>query len=415
MEMVMKKISAMICMLLVVFSLSAVYITAAAGDDLYIIDKRSGEVLARITDGKVFSVGHDDPGMGYPVETYEETIRKYGLIADIGARFTVNSVYLSLDIAAGPDANENVLQELIGNDASITVRFLDAYGFLLGEEGICLSEADLVYDGDGKASALSIDAVRDGSATLRNLADSIDFTYSFSSAVTPADSFFETRFSVPDWLRHTYYDFEEESIVSFTADDIIWESLDEEDPETVSVKDDIEEVKREFYRDEGELPGSWLFSEEIYGDYAYGLTLYWDDSVFYRTDNPYIVNSIYEYRPDEIDPLLRTDYRNDIAVPEWLIGTWEYGTGVRVVFTENDIVIDDVSYADSASERTIDAYLENGAFSPYAVSEYDDDVYTLVLGGAETTARRTEDPDVIEVSGALVPAGDIITLAKLDE
>lgn len=48
MEGIKRKVIAIIIMLSVAFSLSAVYITAVAGDDDYIIDKCSGEVLTRV-------------------------------------------------------------------------------------------------------------------------------------------------------------------------------------------------------------------------------------------------------------------------------------------------------------------------------------------------------------------------------
>ena len=405
----MKKFVVIIIIYMGVFSLSAAYVTAVAGDDVYIIDERSGEVLWRIREGEMFSVGYGTSGNEYPMKTISSDIPKYEINVDIEAKFTEENVYLHMEISPNYWAYDYVLEELVDEGAVIIPRFFDSDGFFLGEEELNLSGAVNVRNSDDDIVMLTVDKIADGSEALMELVDNIDFVYRIGSSVTPSDLYFATTLTIPEWLQHSYYCFEEDGILNFSLNDIVGESLDGSWP-VDSIADNVTEEKRWAYQSEGIEPEDY-FRQEVSDD-SFALILDEDVMEFHRTDNPYLVEL--NYGDDYSYPMLRTDYRCVLDdIPLWLIGSWSYCDEEIVEITENDIVIDGKSLTDELANATIETYIAIGEVITYIDTESSDNSFTLRIGELNTIVTMTANPDVIEVSGALVQGDGVATLTRI--
>lgn len=407
-----KKLLAIAIILLAALSLSAAYITTVVGEDVYIIDERTGDILSRIRDGEIFDVGYgSDDANEYPMKTYSGRLTKYALKVDIRTKFTDENVYIHTDISTEYGAYDDVLEEFSDEGSEIFVRFFDSDNFFLGEKEIDFSDAVHIWNEYDEVVRLSVDTIAEGSENLVNLVDYIDFTYRIGSGVTPSDTYFATKLSVPEWLQNSYYSAEDNAILHFSPTDISSEPLDGS-AQWSYFSDEITDGKRDAYRYDGIEPDDY-FSESFYSDSYW---IFYGDNLmeFYPTDNPYIVDMAYDYG-FEYYPLLRSDYRVSIDIPKWLIGSWSYNESGMVVISESDIIINGSSMFDKASSATIASYLDTGVVDSYLDAELDDDSFTIYFGEFPIIITQTNDPLVVEVSGFMVPGGGILTLTKTNE
>ena len=135
-----KKLLAVAIILLSALSLSAAYITTVVGEDVYIIDERTGDILSRIRDGEIFEVGYGSYKNEYPIKTYSGRLTKYALKVDIRTKFTDENVYIHTDISTEYGAYDDVLEEFSDERSVIFVRFFDSHNFFLGEKEIDKAE-----------------------------------------------------------------------------------------------------------------------------------------------------------------------------------------------------------------------------------------------------------------------------------
>ena len=406
-----KKLLAIAVILLAALSLSAAYITTVVGEDVYIIDERTGDILSRIRDGEIFDVGYGSYKDEYPIETYSGMLAKYALKVDVRTKFSKENVYLHADVSTEYGAYDDVLEEFSDEGSMIYIRFFDSDDFFLGSEEVYFSDAVHIWDENNNIVRLSVDKIAEGSENLVNLIDYIDFTYRIGSGVTPSDTYFATKLSVPEWLQNSYYSAEDNAILHFSPTDISSEPLDGS-VQWSYLSDEITEGKRDAYRYDGIEPDDYFF-ESFYDDSYH---IYHGDNMidFYKTANPYVVDMFYDY-DFECYPLLRTDYRASIDIPDWLIGSWSYGESGVVKVSETDIVIDDISVVEDATKATIETYLAVGIVDPYLETEIGEDSLTIYIDGMPTTVSKTDDPFVVEVSGLMVPGDEILTLTKTTE
>lgn len=406
-----KKLLAVAVILLAALSLSAAYITTVVGEDVYIIDERTGDILSRIRDGAIFEVGYGTYKNEYPIETYSGRLAKYALRVDIRAKFSKENVYLRADVSTEYGAYKDVLEEFSDEGSMISIRFFDSDDFFLGEKEIDFSDAVHFWNEYDEVVRLSVDKIAEGSENLVNLIDHIDFTYRIGSGVTPSDTYFATKLSVPEWLQYSYYSADDNAILHFSQTDISSEPLSGSTQWTY-FSDEITDGKRDAYRYDGIEPEDYFF-ESFYDDSYH---IYHGDNMidFYKTTNPYVVDVAYDY-DIEYYPLLRTDYRASIDIPDWLIGVWSYGASGVVEVSETDIVIDGKSLVDEATKATVETYLAIGIVDPYLDTERGEDSFTIYIDGMPTTVSKTDDPLVVEVSGLMVPDNEVLTLTKTNE
>ena len=407
-----KKLLAIAVILLSALSLSAAYITTVVGEDVYIIDERTGDILSRIRDGEIFDVGYGSYKNEYPIETYSGRLAKYALKVDVRAKFSKENVYLRADVSTEYGAYEDVLEEFSDEGSMISIRFFDSDDFFLGSEDVYFSDAVHIWDDkNNNVVRLSVDKIAEGSENLVNLIDYIDFTYRIGSGVTPSDTYFATKLSVPEWLQNSYYSAEDNAILHFSPTDISSEPLDGS-VQWSYLSDEITDGKRDAYRYDGIEPDDY-FSETFYSDSYW---IFYGDNLmeFYPTDNPYVVDMAYDYG-FEYYPLLRTDYRVSIDIPDWLIGSWSYNESGTVEISESDIIIDGSSMFDKASSATIASYLDTGVVDSYLDAELGEGSFTVYFGEFPIIITQTNDPLVVEVSGYMVPDNEVLTLTKTVE
>lgn len=406
-----KKLLAIAVILLAALSLSAAYITTVVGEDVYIIDERTGDILSRIRDGEIFDVGYGSYKDEYPIETYSGRLAKYALKVDIRAKFSKENVYLHADVSTEYGAYKDVLEEFSDEGSMISIRFFDSDNFFLGSEDVYFSDAVHIWDDkNNNIVRLSVDKIAEGSENLVNLVDYIDFTYRIGSGVTPSDTYFATKLSVPEWIQGSYYDALDNAILHFTPTDISSEPI-EGMGQWFYFSNEITNEKRDAYRYDGIEPDEYFFESLYDGTYR----IFHGDYLmeFYPTDNPYVVDMAYDY--DDHYQLLRTDYRVSIDIPDWLVGSWSYGESGVVEVSKTDIVIDGTSVVDDATKATIETYLAVGLVDPYIDTEMGEDSFTIYIDGMPTTVSKTDDPLVIEVSGYMVPDNEVLTLTKTVE
>lgn len=407
-----KKLLAVAVILLSALSLPAAYITTVVGEDVYIIDERTGDILSRIRDGEIFDVGYGSDGANeYPIKTYSGRLNKYALKVDIRTKFTDENVYIHTDISTEYGAYDDVLEEFSDEGSVITVRLFDSDNFFLGEEDIDFSDAVHVWNEYDEIVRLSVDMIAESSANLLSLVDHIDFTYRIGSGVTPSDMYFATKLSVPEWLQNSYYCADDNVILHFSPTDISSEPLDGSE-QWFYLSDEITNGKRDAYRYDGIEPNDY-FSESFYSD-SYWIFHGENLMEFYQTDNPYVVDTAYDYG-FEYYPLLRTDYRASIDIPDWLVGSWSYGESGKVEVSEADIVVDGKSLVDESTNATIETYLAVGIVDPYLDTEISEDSFTIYIDEMPTTVTQTDNPLVVEVSGFMVPDNEVLKLTKTVE
>lgn len=405
-----RKLVAVAILLFAALSLSAAYVTAVAGNDIYIIDEQTGRVINHIKDGEV--VDSSSVHVDYPMITFSESISKYALNFNVRAKFSDDNIYLHFDICTEEGANNDVLEELMDEGTMITIRFFDKDRFLLRTEELNLSVADQIRNADNDIVRLTDDWITNGSEVLLDLVDHMDLIYDMGWDVTPADTFFMTILSTPKWIQHSYY-VEDGSVFHFYPTDILVEYVEDDKRSSLWYSEIITEEKRDYYEYYGIEPDVY-FHDESYGDVY---KLIFDDYFiersisFYPTESPYIIEVGYD-NEEERYPLLRTDYRATIEIPDWLIGSWSYGESGMVEVSETDIVIDGTSVVDDATEATVETYLAIGIVDPYLETEIGEDSFTIYIDEMPTTVSKTNDPLVIEVSGFMVPDNEVLTLTK---
>ena len=408
-----RKLIAVAVLLFAALSLSAAYVTAVAGNDIYIIDEQTGNVVKHIKDGTVVDINSSH--VEYPLITFSESISKYALNFNVRAKFSNENIYLHFDIYTEEGAYKDVLEELMDEGTTITIRFFDKDGFLLRIEELNLTVADPIWNADNNIVRLTDDWITNGSEALFNLVDHMDLIYDIGWDVTPADTFFTTILSTPEWIQYSYY-VEDGSVFHFYPTDILVEYVEDDKRSSLWYSEIITEEKRDYYKYYGIEPDVY-FHDESYGDVY---KLIFDDYFiersisFYSTDSPYIIEVGYDDEEEQY-PLLRTDYRVSIDIPDWLIGSWSYGESGVVEVSETDIVIDGTSVVDDATKATVETYLAIGIVDPYLETEIGEDSFTIYIDGMPTTVSKTEDPLVVEVSGLMAPDVGVLTLTKTNE
>ena len=328
----MRRLLSAIAVLIIALPLSASYITAAVGNELYIIDDKTGDAIWRIEDGKRYPVKDGSAEKeDYPVLSTTGNFSKYDLDYDLKAKFTDSSIYVHFEISKGEKAMDPVIDEMIDSTSFFYLSCYDKDGFLLTKEKITLDGVTKLVDDYDNPTGLYVDKEFNGSADIRKLADYIRCTYSISGDITPA----VLLLNIPYWLTGSWssnYD-----TFKFTGNDLIYN--DE------SIRTEAAEWMR---NGEEDIIHDLLTAE------SYEIVLDTDSIKFTKTDNPdlILVNDV----GDEYF-ILRDGAELTLEpfdeIPEWLIGDWEIlGEDEAISFTDNDMLTEIYS-----------------AYGPYALKE----------------------------------------------
>lgn len=408
----MRRLLSAIAVLIIALPLSASYITAAVGNELYIIDDKTGDTIWRIEDGKRYPVKDGSTeDEDFPVLSVTGNLSKYDLDYDLKAKFTDSSIYVHFEISKGEKAMDPVIDEMIDSTSFFYLSCYDKDGFLLTKEKITLDGVTKLVDDYDNPTGLYVDKEFNGSADIRKLADYIRCTYSISGDITPA----VLLLNIPYWLTGSWssnYD-----TFKFTGNDLIYN--DE------SIRTEAAEWMR---NGEEDIIHDLLTAE------SYEIVLDTDSIKFTKTDNPdlILVNDV----GDEYF-ILRDGAELTLEpfdeIPEWLIGDWEIlGEDEAISFTDNDMLTEIYSaygpyslkegfsyyYLDSAGKATISDSLSADTYSIAFEDESETGNLSFTKSSIDdfviVNALSVYDGDFVTESALLVRPGSI-SKATLDE
>ena len=205
--------------------------------------------------------------------------------------------------------------------------------------------------------------------------------------------------STPEWLQGCWIDSEYDKIILITEDDIFIEGQ--------SLRNSVAYYGSD-YKAYGYDPVDFM-AKEISDE---SFLIFYDGSsvIFRKTANPHLI-MCHEDRYTSILYRYETAHSLDMAIPGWLQGAWKAGGGYAFV-TDKDIFIFEIGSdrgVFALSEDLLSGSLFNVGqavfYMPMASFDSTDDAYTISFGNQIGTVSRTDDPDVLEVSGELF--GDV--------
>ncbi|MBO8436843.1 MAG: hypothetical protein IAA97_07695 [Spirochaetes bacterium] len=350
----MKRIIIALIAVMMALPLSAAYITAAVGEDLYIIDDKTGEAIWRVNEGKRYPVQDGNLAESeYPIKSDYGTFSKYGLDYSLRAKFTDSTIYVNFDISKGLTAMDPVIDDLLDSSSYFYIECYDEDGFLLTKEMITLDGATRRVDSEANPTGLYVNKEFESSEDIRQLVSYIECTYSISSSITPAAPLLD----IPYWLIGKWNSEYDE--YTFTATDLIFF----DDSVRASISDMIKDGEEN------------VFQEDV-TDSSYSLTLDGDTIRFTKTDNPDLILVNEEYDQYFI---LRDGATFSLdpfdEIPDWLKGDWLYlENETELTFSDDDFYDD----GDSLKDEWSKAYLYYGGTIEISDSLIDD-VYTIAI------------------------------------